>query len=270
MKMDKLGEEVSDKIKSAVRAKLTELGIHIDNELPDYVMVLVANKKSQEQMEEDLRLFLGESTVSFTTWLMEEKVGTDLQQPKLITYTDDEQMTAGDDDDTIQLHDNNEGGSISERPESSLGEKLLPDAKQLLGFEEKNDKYNGDKEDVKPRERIKISWDNNNAENKKKAESKEDLNLANNQNNNENKEWEFNKIEISANFSTSVNEISSGDGEKSSVHEKSDYIGSKIMDARDILKKRSSLSSKVSKSENRTEKRSYSRRSSKDKGSKDN
>lgn len=179
-------------------------------------------------------------------------------------------MTAGDDDDTIQLHDNNEGGSISERPESSLGEKLLPDAKQLLGFEEKNDKYNGDKEDVKPRERIKISWDNNNAENKKKAESKEDLNLANNQNNNENKEWEFNKIEISANFSTSVNEISSGDGEKSSVHEKSDYIGSKIMDARDILKKRSSLSSKVSKSENRTEKRSYSRRSSKDKGSKDN
>lgn len=42
-----------------------------DNELPDYVMVLVANKKSQEQMEEDLRLFLGESTVSFTTWLYE-------------------------------------------------------------------------------------------------------------------------------------------------------------------------------------------------------
>ncbi|CAB0014919.1 unnamed protein product [Nesidiocoris tenuis] len=46
-----------------------ELGIHIDNELPDYVMVLVANKKTQKQMEEDLSLFLGDCTVPFTSWL---------------------------------------------------------------------------------------------------------------------------------------------------------------------------------------------------------
>uniref|UniRef100_A0A672TT76 Zinc finger CCCH domain-containing protein 14 n=1 Tax=Strigops habroptila TaxID=2489341 RepID=A0A672TT76_STRHB len=38
-------------------------------ELPDYIMVMVANKKSQEQMTEDLSLFLGNNTVRFTVWL---------------------------------------------------------------------------------------------------------------------------------------------------------------------------------------------------------
>uniref|UniRef100_A0A023EX33 Zinc finger CCCH domain-containing protein 14 n=1 Tax=Triatoma infestans TaxID=30076 RepID=A0A023EX33_TRIIF len=345
--MDKLGEEVSDKIKSAVRAKLTELGIHIDNELPDYVMVLVANKKSQEQMEEDLRLFLGDSTVNFTTWLyeilkklerftisskgtkrkldekkskhkksssesdntstskkvklknentsfgkmaesyfdsedisnsnegfdalagrMEEKVRADNRQPKLTVYTDDEQMTAGDDDDAIQLHDNNEGDYIPDRPGSSLEEKLLPDAKHLLDFADKEDKYNGDKEDVKPRERIKICWDNNNAESKRKSDSKDDFNLTcnKNKNNNESKELEFNKSESNTKSSIRVNEF--GDSE-SSVREKSEYIGSKIVDARDILKKKSSLSSKASRNESRVEKNRHSRRS-RDKGSKEN
>uniref|UniRef100_A0A8D0BZV4 Zinc finger CCCH domain-containing protein 14 n=1 Tax=Salvator merianae TaxID=96440 RepID=A0A8D0BZV4_SALMN len=37
--------------------------------LPDYIMVMVANKKSQEQMTEDLSLFLGNNTVRFTVWL---------------------------------------------------------------------------------------------------------------------------------------------------------------------------------------------------------
>ena len=39
-----------------------------DNELPDYVVVMVANKKSEAQMTEDLNLFLGENTVKFTSW----------------------------------------------------------------------------------------------------------------------------------------------------------------------------------------------------------
>jgi hypothetical protein len=32
-------------------------------------MVMVANKRSKEQMEEDLQLFLGKHTSLFTTWL---------------------------------------------------------------------------------------------------------------------------------------------------------------------------------------------------------
>ncbi|XP_014282933.1 zinc finger CCCH domain-containing protein 14 isoform X2 [Halyomorpha halys] len=64
-----LGDQVSVKIKSAIRARLKEIGIVWDRELPDYVMVLIANKKSKEQMEKDLTIFLGPHTPSFTAWL---------------------------------------------------------------------------------------------------------------------------------------------------------------------------------------------------------
>ena len=39
-----------------------------DDELPDYIMVMVANKKTQDQMTEDLNLFLGTNTEKFTAW----------------------------------------------------------------------------------------------------------------------------------------------------------------------------------------------------------
>ncbi|XP_048341132.1 LOW QUALITY PROTEIN: zinc finger CCCH domain-containing protein 14 [Sphaerodactylus townsendi] len=64
-----IGTEISRKIRSAIKGKLQELGAYVDEELPDYIMVMVANKKSQEQMTEDLSLFLGNSTVRFTVWL---------------------------------------------------------------------------------------------------------------------------------------------------------------------------------------------------------
>jgi len=40
-----------------------------DDELPDYIMVMVANKRSKQQMENDLELFLTDNTSAFTTWL---------------------------------------------------------------------------------------------------------------------------------------------------------------------------------------------------------
>lgn len=59
---------------SAVKAKLIELGTggstgYIDDELPDYVMIMVANKRSKQQMTEDLNLFLNENTGEFVNWL---------------------------------------------------------------------------------------------------------------------------------------------------------------------------------------------------------
>lgn len=56
-----------------MKAKLIELGSgtagYIDDELPDYVMIMVANKRSKEQMTEDLSLFLGKNTDIFVSWL---------------------------------------------------------------------------------------------------------------------------------------------------------------------------------------------------------
>ncbi|KAK7479764.1 hypothetical protein BaRGS_00028944 [Batillaria attramentaria] len=64
-----IGNEISQKIRSAIKAKLVELGAYVDEELPDYIMVMVANKKSLTQMTDDLSLFLGTNTDKFTTWL---------------------------------------------------------------------------------------------------------------------------------------------------------------------------------------------------------
>ncbi|XP_068628389.1 zinc finger CCCH domain-containing protein 14 [Battus philenor] len=67
--MDVVGSEIGQKMRSAIKAKLTELGCYVDDELPDYVMVMVANKRTRAQMEEDLQLFLGDNTDLFVNWL---------------------------------------------------------------------------------------------------------------------------------------------------------------------------------------------------------
>ncbi|KAF0314629.1 Zinc finger CCCH domain-containing protein 14 [Amphibalanus amphitrite] len=67
--MEGLRSEVSQKIKKAIQAKLLELGVTVDDALPDYIMVLVVNKKSKEQMENDLVLFLQGKTTAFVEWL---------------------------------------------------------------------------------------------------------------------------------------------------------------------------------------------------------
>ncbi|XP_026197847.1 zinc finger CCCH domain-containing protein 14 isoform X2 [Anabas testudineus] len=64
-----IGTEISKKIRSAIKGKLQELGAYIDEELPDYIMVMVANKKTSQQMADDLSLFLGNNTIKFTAWL---------------------------------------------------------------------------------------------------------------------------------------------------------------------------------------------------------
>ena len=43
--------------------------IPLDNELPDYIMVMLANNKTVHQINNDLQLFLGENTDRFTAWL---------------------------------------------------------------------------------------------------------------------------------------------------------------------------------------------------------
>ena len=56
-------------LKSEIEGKLKELDVYIDEELPDYILVLLANKKSQQQMCKDLRLFFGSLTETFVEWV---------------------------------------------------------------------------------------------------------------------------------------------------------------------------------------------------------
>ncbi|KAL3321314.1 hypothetical protein Ciccas_000021 [Cichlidogyrus casuarinus] len=56
-------------LKKSIVNKLQELDANIDEELPDYIMVMVENKKSQKKMAEDLSLFLGDEADNFSLWL---------------------------------------------------------------------------------------------------------------------------------------------------------------------------------------------------------
>ncbi|XP_046860225.1 zinc finger CCCH domain-containing protein 14-like [Xenia sp. Carnegie-2017] len=64
-----IGNEITQKIKTAIKTKLVEYGSYVDDELPDYIMVMIANKRSQAQMIEDLNLFLGDNSKIFCEWL---------------------------------------------------------------------------------------------------------------------------------------------------------------------------------------------------------
>ncbi|XP_058798388.1 zinc finger CCCH domain-containing protein 14 isoform X2 [Phymastichus coffea] len=70
--MDIRGVEITNQLRSAIRAKLLELGVRYDEELPDYILVMVVNKKSRQQMNEDLNLFLEDSTEPFVDWLHDQ------------------------------------------------------------------------------------------------------------------------------------------------------------------------------------------------------
>ncbi|XP_077367221.1 zinc finger CCCH domain-containing protein 14 isoform X2 [Festucalex cinctus] len=73
---------------AAIKGKLQELGAYIDEELPDYIMVMVANKKTSQQMADDLSLFLGNNTIKFTTWLhgVLEKLRTVAVEPASVGH----------------------------------------------------------------------------------------------------------------------------------------------------------------------------------------
>lgn len=55
-----------------VKSKLMEIGEYVDDQLTDYVMIMVTNKKSEKQMAEDLELFLGgkDKSTAFSSWYL--------------------------------------------------------------------------------------------------------------------------------------------------------------------------------------------------------
>ena len=61
--------DVSLTIRSAMKVKLAELGNDVYDELPDYIMVMIANRRNEANMRDDLELFLGDNTDHFTSWL---------------------------------------------------------------------------------------------------------------------------------------------------------------------------------------------------------
>ncbi|CAJ0960901.1 unnamed protein product, partial [Mesorhabditis belari] len=63
--------DIQKKLKAAIARRLKELDVYVEDELPDYVMVMVANKKEKKAMRSDLSLFLGANTDTFVDWLFD-------------------------------------------------------------------------------------------------------------------------------------------------------------------------------------------------------
>ena len=59
----------------------------LDNELPDYIMVMLVNKKTFHQITNDLKLFLGEHTTLFIDWLQEAVTSGNINTGKKKTTT---------------------------------------------------------------------------------------------------------------------------------------------------------------------------------------
>ncbi|KAM6445703.1 zinc finger CCCH domain-containing protein 14 isoform 4-T4 [Rhynochetos jubatus] len=112
-----IGTEISRKIRGAIKGKLQELGAYVDEELPDYIMVMVANKKSQEQMTEDLSLFLGNNTVRFTVWLhgVLDKLRSVTTEPASVKSSE-----SGIFETSLPSGKSNSGASDEKRPEDIL------------------------------------------------------------------------------------------------------------------------------------------------------
>lgn len=57
--------------KEEIKAKLNRYGCSADDELQNYIIILLANKKATKQIIDDLKPFLNEDSEDFVTWLME-------------------------------------------------------------------------------------------------------------------------------------------------------------------------------------------------------
>ena len=64
--------DINNKIKGAIIKQLQTVGCYVDDELPQYIMVMVANNRIQtdrEEMVEGLNLFLNDEADEFVSWL---------------------------------------------------------------------------------------------------------------------------------------------------------------------------------------------------------
>ncbi|XP_049875337.1 zinc finger CCCH domain-containing protein 14 isoform X2 [Pectinophora gossypiella] len=131
--MDVVGSEIGQKMRSAIKAKLTELGCYVDDELPDYVMVMVANKRTRTQMEDDLQLFLGDNTELFVNWL--HQVLKKLQEVTIAPLRETEKIKEKSKDK--KLKDKKDKGKLKKTDNLKKAKKKDKEKEKLRKKEEK-------------------------------------------------------------------------------------------------------------------------------------
>ncbi|CAH1790723.1 unnamed protein product [Owenia fusiformis] len=171
-----IGTEISQKIRSAIKAKLVELGAYVDDELPDYIMVMVANKKTRQQMADDLSLFLGMNTETFTTWLAQllEKLQAITADPPSKQTTPNKDTDPKSDKSSKKDTDKSKSDKAKDHERSKSKDSKKKDSKKDHDKKKESDKKKDiDKKKHSERERKKSKGDKETA--KEPVESNEQL-----------------------------------------------------------------------------------------------
>ncbi|CAK5023455.1 unnamed protein product [Meloidogyne enterolobii] len=107
--------EFTRKLRAAVRAKIEEYGIDVDDELPDYVMIMVGNKKDKTRMKTDLKLFLGDNTTSFVEWLFgffqkvkQQQSASNSSLPAILSESSEKSVQPKEQPKKLNLHSGND------------------------------------------------------------------------------------------------------------------------------------------------------------------
>ena len=100
------------RMQTAVRERLRERGSGASDEvLPEYVMVMVQNQKTQAQVASELKAFLGSEASPFTEWLWSRLIATADGTPSAKATADKTAAVDG------------AGRRFSEQPEHRTGTK---------------------------------------------------------------------------------------------------------------------------------------------------
>merc|ERR1711979_26627 len=91
----------------------------MDDDLPNYIMVMMANKKSKRQISDCLRLFLGGKTNRFIRWLFD--IYDDLKENQKKTPKKLAQIKGEDDEKEGKEEEKQQNGEVANEEEAKEG-----------------------------------------------------------------------------------------------------------------------------------------------------
>merc|ERR1712194_417745 len=158
-------EKISNVLKTAVKEKLASMDCLIDDDLPNYIMIMMANRKTKKEMTEALTLFLNDRTEEFTTWLYQMLDNIRKRREK---------QKESDDKPEKAKENNNEKDEVKGHDELELGVGPQDDLDRELIGDEKSDKKSDKKQrDDKRPDRKKSSDKKDDNKNRAKGKSME-------------------------------------------------------------------------------------------------
>eukprot|EP00123_Amoebidium_parasiticum_P016732 comp23563_c0_seq1/m.39835 comp23563_c0_seq1/g.39835 ORF comp23563_c0_seq1/g.39835 comp23563_c0_seq1/m.39835 type:complete len:342 (-) comp23563_c0_seq1:176-1201(-) len=131
--LPELTEDSLEVVREAIVEKLKEIDAYTDDVLPQYILVMVKNRKSSDEIREQLDMFLAENTDSFVDWLV-ERVGEAAKASKVAAQSRPRgaSVNQSGDGSNKRKADEEEEGDAGKRARTANGEG--EDGKRVCTF----------------------------------------------------------------------------------------------------------------------------------------